>query len=120
MIRGLLATAIVLITWLALTPSPPEAAGLVWDKANHALAFFVLAGLAQYSVVERDLYMWGGLIVYGVGIEIVQWLGGYRVFELTDIVADIVGIGLFVLLSPLLIRLPLLKSLKQFKRRELV
>lgn len=89
-----------------------------WDKANHMLAFFVLAGLGQYSVLKGDFIVWVLLAAYGVGIEVLQWLGGYRVFELTDIVADLTGIGLFVLFSPLLIRLPLLRSLKQFQRKE--
>lgn len=119
LVRVLLAVALSIVTWLALTPSPPEVAGFIsWDKANHALAFFVLAGLGQYSVLKGDFIVWILLACYGIGIEVLQWVGGYRVFELFDVVADLLGIGLFVLLSPLLIRLPLLKSLKQFEGKE--
>tara|TARA_R110002110_G_scaffold145504_2_gene334895 strand:+ start:218 stop:601 length:384 start_codon:yes stop_codon:yes gene_type:complete len=119
LIRTALVLALLIITWIALTPSPPEMTQMIsWDKANHALAFFVLAGLGQYSVVKGDMTVWILLGFYGVSIEILQWFGGFRVFELYDIVADLVGIGLFALLSPVLLRLPLLRALKQFDEKE--
>lgn len=109
--------ALCVITWLALTPEPPEASQVIsWDKANHALAFFVLAGLGYFSVVHRDLLVWTFLAIYGVGIEFGQGYLGYRYFEFGDILADCVGIILFVLCRPLLLRLSLLRTLKHSEK----
>ncbi|MFT7243332.1 MAG: VanZ family protein [Candidatus Azotimanducaceae bacterium] len=105
--------ALGIITWLALTPQPPQISNIIdWDKANHILAFFVLAGLGYFSVQAGERIMWLLLAVYGVGIEVCQGYFGYRNFELTDMIANIFGIGLFVLCSPLLLKLPLLQALK--------
>jgi len=111
--RATLCAALGIITWLALTPTPPEVSNFTgWDKANHTLAFFVLAGIGQYSVQRADKTIWFLLALYGVGIELCQGYFGYRYFELTDILANVFGIGLFVLCSPLLLKLPLLQTLK--------
>jgi len=112
----MLVAALSIITWLALTPSPPEVSNFIgWDKANHALAFFVLAGLGQYAVQHTDKIIWLLLALYGVGIEVCQGYFGYRYFEFTDMLANVFGIGLFVLCSPLLLKLPLLQALKTNK-----
>jgi len=104
--------ALLLITWLALTPSPPPAAGMMWDKGNHLIAFLVLAFLAEFSLQPYALASWLGLGCYGVAIEIVQWLLEFRYFELNDIVADCAGILLYILLSPLTNRIEFLRQLR--------
>tara|TARA_R110002072_G_scaffold7773_5_gene41566 strand:+ start:42202 stop:42477 length:276 start_codon:yes stop_codon:yes gene_type:complete len=83
-----------------------------WDKANHGLAFFVLAGLGFFSVLNREWAIWFFLATYGVGIEVCQSYLGYRYFELGDMLANCVGISIFVLCRPLLLRWPLLRNLK--------
>jgi len=108
-----LVVALCATTWLALTPEPPQASQLInWDKANHALAFFILAGFGYLSVVHRDMLVWVFLATYGVGIELCQAYLGYRYFEFGDMLANCVGIGFFVLCRPVLLRLSLLRTLK--------
>jgi VanZ family protein len=65
-----------------------------WDKANHALAFFVLAvlGTSAYPARWRGVLL--ALLVYGASIEIMQWLTGYRDAEWLDWLADGVGLAL--------------------------
>ncbi|MFT5562080.1 MAG: VanZ family protein [Candidatus Azotimanducaceae bacterium] len=112
----MLFAALGVITWLALTPAPPDISNIIgWDKANHAFAFFVLAGLGQYSVQYADRVIWFLIALYGVAIEVCQSYLGYRYFELTDLLANVTGIGLFVLCSPLLLKLPALQALKTNK-----
>ncbi|MFT6643848.1 MAG: VanZ family protein [Patiriisocius sp.] len=105
--------ALCVITWLALTSEPPKTSQIIgWDKANHGLAFFVLAGLGYFSVLQRNMLVWVLLATYGVAIELSQSYLGYRYFEFADMLANCVGIGLFVLCRPLLLRLSLLRNLK--------
>lgn len=109
----MLCIALGIITWLALTPQPPEIASFIgWDKANHGLAFFVLAALGYFSVQHNVRIVYLLLATYGVGIEVCQDYFGFRYFELTDMIANIIGIGLFMLCSPLLLKLPLVQALK--------
>jgi len=104
--RVLLCIALVLISWLSLTPSPPEQITLSWDKLNHFVAFFSLAFLSDFSFpqangqrtqVNRYRNQCLMLILYGASIEISQWWFGFRVFELLDIVADCLGIFAYLL-----------------------
>ena len=103
---------LLLISWLAFTPSPPPATGLSWDKANHAFAFLILAFLADFSFRQFPWLNWIGLAGYGVAIECVQWLLEFRFFELNDIVADLIGIVLYVLVRPLINRITFLSRLR--------
>jgi VanZ family protein len=65
-----------------------------WDKANHALAFFVLAllGAAAYPRRWRRVLLW--LLAYGALIEVLQGLTGWRDAEWLDLLADGVGLAL--------------------------
>lgn len=100
--RLLLATLLVAIGWLALTPNPPPATGLGWDKANHVLAFAALALCAG-----RGFGLGGGLalrvalalLVYGAAIELAQSQIPGRSAETRDLLADAVGIGIGLLLA---------------------
>jgi len=117
--RVLLFGALVLISWLSFTPSPPEQTIVVWDKLNHFIAFLSLAFLSDFSFpqafkttwtehLKQYRIQWSSLALYGVAIEVCQWWLGYRVFELWDIVADWLGI-LAYLLVVLLLRITLRK-----------
>jgi VanZ family protein len=93
--RFWLATAIVLISWLAVTPREiPVASGLN-DKIGHILAFFVLMGLAGVSFPEPGNHLTAPalLLVYGVVIEVIQHFLPWRMFSLLDVAADVLGIG---------------------------
>jgi VanZ family protein len=92
---------LVVIFILAVLPdynSLPDIFSLS-DKLNHLAAFFVLALLAFLSRFERAFRMDGYfLCAYAVGIEGIQFFLPTRFFSLGDIVADLLGIGLFLLI----------------------
>ncbi len=69
-----------------------------WDKAQHALAFMVLTVGALLLWPEVGVGVAMGMVAYGVGLELAQWAVGWRFAELTDLVADAVGVlGAWVL-----------------------
>ncbi|MFN3236503.1 MAG: VanZ family protein [Pseudomonadales bacterium] len=104
-----------MITWLALTPSPPPSAGLGWDKANHYIAFFVLGTLSYLSQSRSEWQGWLALAGYGIGIEILQWSGGFRHFELWDMFANVTGLICCILCQPILLRLPQVQAIKSLR-----
>ena len=66
----------------------------VWDKFEHAFAFFVLAAWFG-GVLRPDRYWWLALalVAFGVGIEIAQGaMGVGRTADLRDVFADATGI----------------------------
>jgi VanZ family protein len=96
--RFALLVSIVLILWLALSPSPP---GTGWsDKVNHTLAFFVLAGLLDYATVETASFNRKAvaLLCFGFSIEAFQFLTGYRYFEVGDLIADCSGMLIYLVM----------------------
>ena len=94
----LICLASVLTLSLLSDPDPRLSAG--WDKGNHVLAFCVLALLGRWSFPQQALLLAVGLCTYGIGIEILQGLSGYRFAEWADLVADGLGIALgFVLFA---------------------
>lgn len=102
--RLMLALALMIITWMALTPSPGVLQQSVNDKLGHTLAFLLLALLAHASWSHRhfDWRLALPLLGYGVAIECIQYFVPNRFFSLLDILADAGGIGLYWLLLPLL------------------
>lgn len=81
-------------TYLALTPSPPEAVSAVSDIVLHGFAFAYLTfalGLchAEMRVPMLVACMFG----YGVFIEMAQSLEATRDAELKDLAVDLVGIA---------------------------
>lgn len=94
----MLGLALVIATWLALTPQPvalPDAP--LSDKWAHLLAYLVLAFLVDGSWPERrfTLPKWSALLIYGLAIELVQTQIPNRVFSIGDIVANAAGIALY-------------------------
>jgi VanZ family protein len=83
----LTATAIL---GLALIPAPPAAIDTGWDKANHGLAFAVLALWAQGGWVSR--WRWAWLLGLGIAIEALQALTPPREPSAADVLADAVGL----------------------------
>jgi len=91
---------------LTLTPSPPKLklALLSWDKAQHTLAYALLAWWflqAWVAAATRNILV--GLVLLGIVLEIAQGLMGVRFMEITDMVAN--GIG--VVVGYMLARTPL-------------
>ena len=88
------ATSLILL--ISQTPSPylPSLIFSWWDKAQHTLAFMLLAilGLISYPYCIKRLYF--GLVLLGGLIEAGQWLTGWRHAELYDWLSDLIGLGL--------------------------
>ncbi len=100
--RLLLIACLSVITWLALTDRPMPEGVPTWDKANHLMAFLLLAFLADNSFpdIERHWIKWLALLAYGFGLECLQWLTEYRYFELADVFTDGLGIGIYWVIRP--------------------
>ncbi len=82
---------LVIISFLAFAPLASDP-GTGHDKANHILAFLVLAGLADLAypgpAPGRGGGKWLILLAYGLFIETVQYFSPYREFSGWDLVAD--------------------------------
>ena len=83
----------------SLTPTPylPPEAFDIWDKAEHAVAFAVMAGLGllSYPAYARNVGL--GLVAYGALIEVLQSLTGWRVGDWQDWLADCIGLAMVYL-----------------------
>lgn len=79
---------------LSLVPPVSYLPTTAWDKANHAIAFAVLAALGCWSYRDRTVPVLAGLLAYGALIEVLQALTPYRMAEWTDLFADGVGLVL--------------------------
>ena len=94
----------VAVVVLSLTPVahlPPQVFD-VWDKAQHAFGFAVLAvlGLLAYPAHTRAVLV--GLLVLGAAIEWAQSATGWRYGDVLDWLADAVGVGLGAIVMGLL------------------
>lgn len=96
--------ACVVVSVLALVPGEqlPPVLFDWWDKAQHTLAFLVLAGLGV-SAYPTKLHRVGfGLLLFGGLIEIAQASTGWRTGDMQDWLADAIGIILVFALRALL------------------
>ena len=86
-------TLLLLTLWLSLVPAEHVPAGLTfWDKAQHAAGFAALAVSGLLAYPGRNTALAVRLAGLGVGIEIAQWLSGWRQGDWLDWLADCVGI----------------------------
>ncbi|MDK2848205.1 MAG: hypothetical protein PWP34_1558 [Desulfuromonadales bacterium] len=87
---------------LSVIPAPPEVIHqiLSWDKAQHALAYAGLTVLGGWALTPRQgaAYAWRNAflisVVYGTLLEGAQALGGHRVAQFADAMANAFGAGL--------------------------
>ncbi len=95
---------IVAILYLATSNFTGNAVLNYSDKLNHAFAFFVLYFLLDigFSDTISHFYKISLLILFGVLIECIQYFISYRSSSFEDILADIVGIGFYLLFYPLI------------------
>lgn len=109
-LRIVLLIALVVITYLAVTPPQYTHAAHLNDKLQHFAAFYALALLMDFSFPARrfDKMKLGFLLSYGLAIEMIQYFIPYRTFSWLDFAADTLGIMFFMLSIPLLLRIPLL------------
>jgi VanZ family protein len=104
--RIALALALAAITLLALMPAPEVPVTTFWDKADHVIAFVVLAllAVAAFPQLSPGRQLVPALLGYGASLELIQSLLPTRSGSLLDLAADAVGValglGLIALLQP--------------------
>ena len=81
------------------------------DKLGHVLAFAYLAFLLDFALPDSNFNLPKiiPLLGYGLIIEFVQYFLPYRTFSILDMLADGVGIMIYLLIIPLLKYVPFLK-----------
>ena len=109
--RTVFVITLIAVSYLALTPIEIPQIENFWDKSNHLAAFITLAFLLDFSTSGNSI-KWLGLACYGMLIEIAQWFTEYRYFELSDILADCIGIAIYVILRGQLARTPWFGNLR--------
>jgi VanZ family protein len=84
--------AVAVVVWGELTPSPPREVEVIWDKAQHFIAYFGLALLATLVLRASRRAIWAvaALVLFGGALEIIQNFVG-RDAELMDEVANTIG-----------------------------
>jgi VanZ family protein len=84
--------AVAVVVWGELTPHPPGIAALLWDKAEHFIAYFGLSLLASLAWgLRRSLILvFAAIIALGGALEIIQSFVG-RDAEWDDFFANDLG-----------------------------
>jgi len=91
--RALLLLALCWTAWVSLVPVQQLPSVSVWDKAAHALTYACLTGLALLAFPRaRPLAAGAAVMLFGIGIEFAQALGGHRHGEWLDAVANLAGV----------------------------
>ncbi len=97
--------AFLTIAVLSLTPiDHPSGSN---DKVNHLIAYFVLAGLVDWSYPHPGQRWWWKLLIvagYGVVIEILQGMTAYRMLSWWDALANFTGALAYFATLPLTMR----------------
>ncbi len=109
--RAALVTAMSVIMYLATTKLNIPVVDKLNDKVTHIMAFYALAMLEDFSFprVEFGLTKVLTLMAYGVFIEFVQYFIPYRTASVYDLMADAVGILVYVASTPALKQIPYLR-----------
>lgn len=81
-----------IVFYLSLTPHPPEPVSFDGaDKFEHMLAYgMLMLWFCQLHIGRVGLA--AGFVGMGVGLEFLQGMTGYRVFEYADMAANSVGV----------------------------
>jgi VanZ family protein len=105
--------ALVVVGVLSLIPAPVDIHGS--DKLLHFLTYAALgAGFTLIACSLRQTLISAGLLIaYGIVLEVLQGMTGYRMFELLDMLANSSG----VLVSLLLWLTPLPQYLRTVEKR---
>lgn len=106
----------LVVAYLAFLPST-DSPGASWDKANHLVAFAVMAWLADlaWRAQRHAILRWGLLLGYGLLIETVQHFLPLRHFSLLDWVADGLGVLMYLGLKASCLHYQCLRILKPFR-----
>ena len=98
-----LAIVIAIIAFLPNYDALPEVMSIS-DVLNHFGAFFVLAALLDFGYSLSKTRQIGILFAYGFFIEAVQYFLPNRMFDLLDLVVDMVGVLAWMGINNLLVR----------------
>lgn len=79
--------------------------GSLSDKSTHFIAFAVLTLLFRFSYAVTWFKTYLILCIYAVFIEVSQFFTPNRCAEVLDVIADLIGIGIGLLLYPYIKRL---------------
>lgn len=95
----------LMLAGVALVSLIPVADTGVGDKLAHVFTYFVLAGWFALLAPNRWALAWTivGLTLFGMLIELLQGMTGYRYAEWADVAANIAGtlIGAMLYFTPL-------------------
>lgn len=94
--RILFYSALVLGSALAFSPSGNALHQHMNDKLLHGIGFVIMAFLAHAAHPRaKTIYAVLGLVLFGFLIELVQAFLPYRSFSLWDLLADVIGLGVY-------------------------
>jgi VanZ family protein len=82
------------IVWLSLTPSPPQVEVAHGDKLGHFASYAVLMFWFARLYVSKWAPV-GYAVTFaamGISLEFLQGHLGYRTFEISDMVANVLGV----------------------------
>jgi VanZ family protein len=92
---------IALVVWLSLTPRPVDVPP-GGDKVGHFVAYATL--MLWFSWIDARwpvrLGCAAAFVAMGIGLEFAQGATAYRSFEVADIAADTLGVGVGWLAAP--------------------
>lgn len=103
---ALVAAATSVLLWLCLSPTDKlPKASLLWDKAEHALAYLVLVGLSSVLFPARPWAIGTYAMAVGAVVEVLQsTMGLGRQGDWRDLLADGIGVAAGLLAAFLLRR----------------
>jgi VanZ family protein len=90
------------VAYLSLMPNPPEPFQFhMVDKVEHGIAYAAMSWwfCQIYQSARSRIAVCAALVAYGVLIEILQGMTGYRYFEYADMLADSIGVVIGMLLA---------------------
>ena len=91
--RGLAWLGLIGITYLSLTPVPPQPFTFNGvDKIEHSLAYFLVAFCFYQAYPSHRRQSAITLIAWGIAIEFIQGWSGYRYRDVWDMVANSAGV----------------------------
>ncbi|MGB0466902.1 MAG: VanZ family protein [Pontibacterium sp.] len=80
-----------IVTYLSLLPAIEVQGPEISDKVLHFLAYFGTSTMAYLGFPRATWRLALFIILWGIGIELVQWQLPTRTFELLDMVANSLG-----------------------------
>ncbi len=115
--RAMLLMALTVTTHLAITSEQYPVVENISDKANHVLAFYVLALLIDFSFPNSKfgIAKVSALLGYGLAIEFIQYFLPYRSASLFDVAADAAGLLVYWFSLPVLRQVPWVRSRWDFE-----